>query len=73
LLVGRFDPITPPRYTHLAAETLSRSQVIELPGAGHDTQYYTPCIQDIITAFIEQPSEPVDTSCVADDLKAPDF
>jgi pimeloyl-ACP methyl ester carboxylesterase len=73
LLVGRFDPITPPRYTHLAAETLSRSQVIELPGAGHDTQYYTPCVQDMLTAFFEDPSAEADTSCVDDELGPPDF
>jgi pimeloyl-ACP methyl ester carboxylesterase len=73
LLVGRFDPITPPRYTRLAAKTLSRSQVVELPGAGHDTQGYTPCVQEMVIAFADDPSEPVDTSCVDYELGPPDF
>lgn len=73
LLVGRFDPITPPHYTALAAQTLSRGQVVELPGAGHDTQFHTPCVQRMFAAFLEDPSEPVDTSCVDDELGPPDF
>jgi pimeloyl-ACP methyl ester carboxylesterase len=73
LAVGRFDPITPPHYTRLAAETLSNSQVIELPGAGHDTQYYTPCMQDMLAGFFDDPSDEVDTSCIDDELGPPDF
>lgn len=73
LLVGRFDPITPPRYTRLAAETLTNAQVIELPGAGHDAQHGTPCVQDMLAAFIDDPNEQVDSSCVDDELGPPDF
>lgn len=57
----------------LAAETLSRSQVVELPGAGHDTQSHTPCVQDMLVAFFEEPTEEVNTSCVDDELGPPDF
>lgn len=73
LVVGRFDPITPPRASYLAAETLSRSQVVELPGAGHDTQQDTPCVQGMLEAFIADPAAPLDTSCVDAELGPPDF
>ncbi len=72
LVVGRFDPITPPRYSQHAAETLSRSQVIEVPGAGHDAQTRTPCVRDMLTTFLDDPSTPVDATCV-DELDPVDF
>lgn len=72
LMVGRFDPITPPRYSHLAAETLERSQIVEVDGAGHDTQHDKPCIQVTLAAFLDDPSERVDTTCV-DSFSVPDF
>lgn len=72
LMVGRFDPVTPPRYSHLAAETLERSQVVEVDGAGHDAQHGKPCVQVTLAAFLDDPSQPVDTTCV-ERFSVPDF
>lgn len=48
-----------------AAETLSRSQVIEVPEAGHGSIIFSQCVKDIGLAFIERPETATDTACLA--------
>jgi pimeloyl-ACP methyl ester carboxylesterase len=48
-----------------AAETLSRSQVIEVPEAGHGAIIFSQCVKDIGMAFIERPESEPDTACLA--------
>ena len=38
-----------------AAEALSRSQVIEVPEAGHGSIIFSQCVKDIGMAFTERP------------------
>ncbi len=48
-----------------AAETLSRSQIIEVPEAGHGSIIFSQCVKDIGMAFIERPETAPDTACLA--------
>lgn len=48
-----------------AAETLSRSQVIEVPEAGHGSIIFSQCVKDIGMAFFERPETAPDTSCLS--------
>lgn len=48
-----------------AAETLSRSQVIEVPEAGHGAIIFSQCVKDIGMAFLERPEASPDTACLA--------
>jgi pimeloyl-ACP methyl ester carboxylesterase len=48
-----------------AAETLSRSQVIGVPEAGHGAIIFSQCVKDIGMAFIERPETAPDTACLA--------
>jgi pimeloyl-ACP methyl ester carboxylesterase len=48
-----------------AAETLSRSQVIEVPEAGHGAIIFSQCVKDIGMAFLERPEAAPDTACLA--------
>jgi pimeloyl-ACP methyl ester carboxylesterase len=48
-----------------AAETLSRSQTIEVPEAGHGSIIFSQCVKDIGMAFIERPETAPDTACLA--------
>jgi pimeloyl-ACP methyl ester carboxylesterase len=48
-----------------AAETLSRSHVIEVPEAGHGAIIFSQCVKDIGMAFIERPETAPDTACLA--------
>jgi hypothetical protein len=48
-----------------AAKTLPRSQVIEVPEAGHGAIIFSQCAKDIGMAFIERPEKAPDTACLA--------
>jgi pimeloyl-ACP methyl ester carboxylesterase len=47
-----------------AAKTLSRSQVIEVPEAGHGAIIFSQCVKDIGMAFIERPEDAPDKACL---------
>ncbi|PAU93779.1 hypothetical protein CK503_08885 [Aliifodinibius salipaludis] len=66
ILAGEFDPITPPSYGRIAAKTLHNSSFIEVPALGHGTMTYNQCTRDLVSIFLDSPSEPLDTSCVTD-------
>jgi pimeloyl-ACP methyl ester carboxylesterase len=66
ILAGEYDPITPPAWGKLAAQTLSRSFVVEFPATGHGAlSGQHPCASTIMAAFREDPSKQPDTSCTA--------
>jgi pimeloyl-ACP methyl ester carboxylesterase len=72
VLSGDLDPVTPPHWGEHAAETLSNSTHVVVPGRGHGTTTIA-CVSDIITAFIDS-ADPaaVDASCV-EELQRPRF
>ena len=66
LLAGSLDPITPPHWAEEAAETLPNSWVFELPAVGHGAMDSHLCGSDIVLAFLDDPTEEPDSSCIAD-------
>ena len=48
LLSGQFDPVTPPKWADLAAETLSNSYTFVMPMAGHGVAIDIPCAQHLM-------------------------
>jgi pimeloyl-ACP methyl ester carboxylesterase len=66
IAAGEFDPITPPSYGRLTAETLTNSAYFEVPAAGHSASAFVACPEGIMEAFLDEPSGSVDTSCVAE-------
>ncbi len=62
---GEFDPITPPSYGQLTAASLPNSTYIEVRGFGHEATPYTECTNGILAAFLEDPTDAIDTDCVA--------
>lgn len=66
ILAGEFDTITPPSYGRIAAQTLPNSMFIEAPALGHGVGAHTACTRDLMGAFWDAPSQPLDTRCVAD-------
>jgi pimeloyl-ACP methyl ester carboxylesterase len=64
LIVGDYDPVTPPAYARLAAATLSSSQVVEFPGVGHVPYFGRQCARVTVGAFFADPITTLDTSCV---------
>lgn len=64
LLVGEFDPVTPPRFGQLVASSLTHATFLEFPGLGHTVLGYQPCPAMIATAFLATPTDAVDASCI---------
>ncbi len=65
VLVGEFDPATPPEWGQLTVDTLSNGYLVELPGDGHSLVAQNGCAIGLMDRFIENPTAP-DTSCVAE-------
>ncbi len=65
LLAGEFDPITPPTYAQLVAQTLENATFIEFRGMGHDV-LSSPCAQSIAGSFIENPLDFSIDDCVGE-------
>ena len=62
---GAFDPVLPPTLGELIAKTLTRSTIVMIPAGSHGNATGTPCASSITGAFLDDPSAPPDTSCVA--------
>jgi hypothetical protein len=63
VLAGEYDPITPPAYAALAAETLSQSHVLQFRGFAHGI-FGTGCVDDVKLAFLAAPTSTPDSTCV---------
>jgi pimeloyl-ACP methyl ester carboxylesterase len=66
VLSGEFDPVTPPAFARLVAGHLSNSTFFEFPGTGHVGESTNACALSITAAFLEDPTEPPDGSCIAE-------
>ncbi len=64
ILSGEYDPITPPAWGELAAESLSNAFVFELTGLGHGVVRSSNCGRLLALAFLDDPTQPPDASCL---------
>ena len=65
VLTDEYDPITPPANGKLAAQTLKHSYYFLFPGLGHGAEYNSPCVNSIISAFDDTPTQQPSGACVA--------
>lgn len=65
ILTGQYDPITPPQWGKQASEYLENSFYFEFTGIGHDTIDSHQCPVDITMAFLDNPTQEPDSSCIA--------
>jgi Tol biopolymer transport system component/pimeloyl-ACP methyl ester carboxylesterase len=72
VLSGRYDPVTPPAWGEMAAETLSNSFSYWFPNLGHGAMPSNPCALEIGLQFLDDPTVEPDTSCM-DRLGSPAF
>ena len=64
LLSGELDPVTPPAWGDLAAETLPNSKHLTAPNASHTIASHT-CANKLIAEFIEKADvTAIDGSCL---------
>jgi pimeloyl-ACP methyl ester carboxylesterase len=66
LFSGRYDPVTPPGYGELAAQTLSNHYFYEFPDMAHGVMRSEPCALQIGLAFFDDPLHAPDSSCMND-------
>jgi hypothetical protein len=72
VISGEFDPVTPPAWAEDAARTLSKSFYFNVPRAGHGSTISEDCPRSILLAFLDNPAQQPDTTCLAP-LKAGKF
>jgi len=72
LMGGTFDAVTPAKWTEVVAKGLKNSEVIPIPGAGHSVITQSPCARSMMNAFFNDPTHPVDRSCI-NDITIPPF
>ena len=65
VLAGYYDPITPPAWGRVAAETLSNSFFYVFPGVGHAVIDGGDCPVSVAGAFLNDPTTAPDTTCIA--------
>ncbi len=64
ILAGEFDPITPPEWGRMTAGHLSNSYYYEFQGNGHWVTRSSRCALSIMLAFLDNPLNPPDASCL---------
>jgi pimeloyl-ACP methyl ester carboxylesterase len=73
LMSGERDPVTPPHYADLSAETFSNSLHLIARGRSHSVMKHV-CLRNVTTEFIESGTlEALDTTCVEDIRPSPFF
>ncbi len=70
LVAGALDPVTPPWLAEIVAKTLSRSRLVVVRNATHNSY---ECIENLIADFIDKgTTEGLDVSCI-EQIKRPPF
>lgn len=64
LLAGDFDPVTPPAWAEHASQTLINSYFFTYPIAGHGASLVPGCPQEMMVAFLNNPSIAPQASCI---------
>jgi hypothetical protein len=70
LVSGALDPVTPPWLAETVAKTLSRSRLVVIPNATHNSY---ECVENLVAEFIDKGSaDGLDASCV-EKIQRPPF
>lgn len=72
VLSGELDPITPPSWGAMAAETLSHHFRFVVPGGGHGVSFSYACVTRIMRNFLENPLVEPASACL-NDIDGPAF
>jgi pimeloyl-ACP methyl ester carboxylesterase len=69
---GTFDPKTAPTWAKHVADRIPNAIFVAIPGAGHWSSARSPCANDVIASFYNDPTGKPDLTCVQA-LKVPPF
>lgn len=73
IVAGEYDPVTPPEWGYLAAETLNNHYIYEFPGHGHGISTESSCAVEVALTFLNDPTSPPDHSCLTELSSGPEF
>ena len=65
LISGQYDPITPPSFAAVAARSLANGYHIIQPTGSHGNAFQDPCIDNIMTQFLNAPEQEPDAACLS--------
>lgn len=65
VLEGSFDAATAPEWVDVITPDLKNAQVVPFPFTGHSVLGKSKCAPAIMAAFLDNPTQPVDSSCAA--------
>lgn len=65
IFAGRYDPVTPPEWGDIAAETLPNSTVITIMNAAHGVTRSSSCAMLVARDFLADPSAEPANDCIA--------
>ena len=66
IMEGAFDAATAPEWVDLITPGLPSSQYVEVPLTGHSVVDKSQCALGIMNAFLDDPTQPVDQTCVGE-------
>ena len=66
ILSGEYDPISPPAWGQQAANNLANGYPFEYPGVGHGASTVAGCPQEMMLAFMDDPTAAPDDACIAE-------
>ena len=66
VMAGEFDPIAPPAWSKHAAGTLESAYYFEYPTVGHGASVVAGCSQEMMVAFVDDPSQAPEADCIAE-------
>ena len=64
MLVGEFDPVTPPEWAESAVQHLSRGELFVFPAVGHGVLDSHLCATDLVRAFLANPEGAKPPGCL---------
>jgi len=71
VLNGSLDGVTPPSWAEAATERLPNSELVLVPGAGHDVIRWSDCAVEVMLDFLDTPGA-VQSPCLAE-MSVPPF
>jgi pimeloyl-ACP methyl ester carboxylesterase len=66
VLAGGYDPVTPPEWGRMAAETLRNHFFYEFPGLSHGIMRSNACGLSIGIQFLDDPTSEPDATCISE-------
>jgi pimeloyl-ACP methyl ester carboxylesterase len=65
VLAGELDPVTPPAWGQMAADSLEHAYFYEFPANGHWVTRSSGCALSMMLAFLDNPGAAPDAGCIA--------